>query len=48
VHQFVNTGSEPLRMLTAQNRVFKHIGYDTTVELDDAATPERAKAGAAR
>ena len=48
VHQFVNTGPEPLRMLTAQNRVFKHIGYDTTVELDDVATPERAKAGAAR
>lgn len=36
VHQLVNTGSEPLRVLVAQNRVFKFIGYDNIQYLEDA------------
>jgi quercetin dioxygenase-like cupin family protein len=35
-HQYVNTGSEPLRLLIAQNRLIKHLGYDTVVYLEDA------------
>lgn len=35
VHQFVNTSSdEPLRLLSAQNRAFKLLGYDRTVYLE--------------
>jgi oxalate decarboxylase/phosphoglucose isomerase-like protein (cupin superfamily) len=34
VHQHVNTGREPLRVLVAQNRLFKHLGYDSVVYLD--------------
>ena len=36
VHQFVNTGKEPLRILVAQNRVFKFIGYDNVHYFEDA------------
>lgn len=32
VHQHENTGREPLRLLSAQNRIFKLIGYDTVVD----------------
>ena len=35
-HQYVNTGSEPLRILVAQNRLIKYLGYDTVVYLEDA------------
>ncbi len=31
VHQHVNTGREPLRLLSGQNRLFKLLGYDTVV-----------------
>jgi quercetin dioxygenase-like cupin family protein len=41
VHQLVNTGHEPLRVLIAQNRLFKLIGYDSVVYLDEARGPER-------
>lgn len=34
VHQHVNTGDEPLRMLSAQNRIFKVLGYDAVVYPD--------------
>ena len=40
VHQLVNTGSEPLSVLVAQNRLFKLIGYDSVQYLEDA--PEHA------
>jgi quercetin dioxygenase-like cupin family protein len=34
VHQHVNKGREPLRVLIAQNRLFKLLGYDSVVYLD--------------
>ena len=40
VHQYVNTGDEPLRILVAQNRVIKYLGYDKVEYLEDA--PEYA------
>ena len=42
VHQYVNTGDEPLRILVAQNRLIKYLGYDTVVYYEDA--PEFAGA----
>lgn len=45
VHQYVNTGDEPLRILVAQNRLIKYLGYDTVAYLEDA--PEFAGAGEA-
>jgi len=36
VHQHFNNGDEPLRLLVAQNRLFKHLGYDNVVYLEDA------------
>jgi quercetin dioxygenase-like cupin family protein len=41
VHQHVNTGREPLRVLIAQNRLFKLLGYDSVVYLDRAREPDR-------
>jgi quercetin dioxygenase-like cupin family protein len=35
-HQYVNTGSEPLRLLVVQNRLIKFLGYDKVVYLEDA------------
>jgi oxalate decarboxylase/phosphoglucose isomerase-like protein (cupin superfamily) len=41
VHQLVNSDrSTPLVVLSAQNRVFKHIGYDNVRYFEDA--PEHA------
>jgi quercetin dioxygenase-like cupin family protein len=40
VHQYVNTGDEPLRLLVVQNRLIKYLGYDNVVYLEDA--PEYA------
>jgi quercetin dioxygenase-like cupin family protein len=36
VHQYVNTGDEPLRLIVAQNRLIKFLGYDTVQYLEDA------------
>lgn len=36
VHQHVNDGDEPLVLLSGQNRIFKHIGYDNVVMLEPA------------
>jgi quercetin dioxygenase-like cupin family protein len=36
VHQYVNTGAEPLRILVAQNRLIKYLGYDRVEYLEDA------------
>jgi quercetin dioxygenase-like cupin family protein len=48
VHQHFNASEdEPLRLISAQNRLIKHLGYDAVVHLEDA--PEfagRAVAGA--
>jgi len=38
VHQHVNDGDEPVLFLSAQNRVFKHLGYDNVVFLEDASS----------
>jgi len=45
VHQFVNTGDEPLRILVAHNRLIKFLGYDKVEYLEDA--PEFAGAATA-
>ena len=37
VHQMFNTGREPIVMLSAQNRLFKLLGYDSVVHLEDAS-----------
>jgi quercetin dioxygenase-like cupin family protein len=42
VHQYVNTGDEPLRLLVVQNRLIKYLGYDNVVYYEDA--PEFAGA----
>jgi quercetin dioxygenase-like cupin family protein len=44
VHQYVNTGDEPLRILVAQNRLIKYLGYDSVVYLTDAPEFEHASA----
>jgi quercetin dioxygenase-like cupin family protein len=36
VHQYVNTGDEPLRILVCQNRLIKFLGYDKVEYLEDA------------
>lgn len=36
VHQFVNTGDEPLVLLSSQNRLIKYLGYDKTEVLEPA------------
>jgi uncharacterized RmlC-like cupin family protein len=37
VHQHFNsTGDEPLRILSAQNRLIKYLGYDNVVYLEEA------------
>ncbi|MBI2324047.1 MAG: cupin domain-containing protein [Chloroflexi bacterium] len=48
VHQIVNDGSEPILALVAQNRVFKLIGYDSVVHLEDAPAGGREVVGTAR
>jgi quercetin dioxygenase-like cupin family protein len=49
VHQHFADGDEPLRLLVAQNRLFKQLGYDSVVHLEDARTgkAEKSKAAAA-
>ncbi|HEV8469643.1 MAG TPA: cupin domain-containing protein [Candidatus Limnocylindria bacterium] len=41
VHEYAATGDEALRLLVAQNRLFKLLGYDSVVYLDDAREPDR-------
>lgn len=45
VHQHVNDGDEPLLFLSAQNRLFKTLGYDNVTYLEDA-TPGKGTAAA--
>ena len=47
VHQHVNAGSEPLVLLSAQNRLFKLLGYDSVVYLEDASDGTKPEAVAA-
>jgi oxalate decarboxylase/phosphoglucose isomerase-like protein (cupin superfamily) len=47
VHQYVNTGDEPLKLLVAHNRLIKFLGYDKVEYLEDAPEFEGATAGAA-
>jgi oxalate decarboxylase/phosphoglucose isomerase-like protein (cupin superfamily) len=42
VHQYVNTGDEPLRILVSQNRLIKYLGYDSVVYYEDAPEFEGA------
>jgi quercetin dioxygenase-like cupin family protein len=52
VHQHINTGDEPLVLLSVQNRLFRSLGYDNVAYLEDApeyssaTTRESAHAGA--
>ena len=48
IHQHFNAGNEPLTLLSAQNRLFKLLGYDSVVYLEDAPEHggERRAAGA--
>jgi quercetin dioxygenase-like cupin family protein len=46
VHQYVNTGDEPLRILVAQNRLIKYLGYDSVVYFEEAPEFERSRAEA--
>jgi quercetin dioxygenase-like cupin family protein len=36
VHQHVNDGDEPVRLLSGQNRMFRYLGYDNVVILEPA------------
>jgi quercetin dioxygenase-like cupin family protein len=49
IHQHVNAGKEPLLLLSAQNRLFKLLGYDSVAYLEDAPEHggERRAVGAA-
>jgi quercetin dioxygenase-like cupin family protein len=48
IHQFTNADpGAPLRLLTAQNRLFSLLGYDATVELADVGTGAPVRAGSA-
>jgi oxalate decarboxylase/phosphoglucose isomerase-like protein (cupin superfamily) len=49
IHQHFNTGNEPLMLLSAQNRLFKLLGYDSVVYLENAPEygGERRAVGAA-
>ena len=46
VHRYVNTGDEPLRLLVAQNRLIKYLGYDAVVYYEDAPEFEASRAEA--
>jgi len=48
VHQVVADTGEPLRLVVAQNRLFKLLGYDSVVYLEDASTDATAPASTAR
>jgi len=47
VHQHANDGDEPLLFLSAQNRLFKQLGYDSVVYLEDASAPKQKAAATA-
>ena len=47
VHQHVNDGDVPLLFLSAQNRLFKQLGYDNVVYLEDATAGKQKAAATA-
>jgi len=47
VHQHRNDGDEPLVFLSAQNRLFKQLGYDNVVYLEDASAGTQKAAATA-
>jgi oxalate decarboxylase/phosphoglucose isomerase-like protein (cupin superfamily) len=47
VHQHSSDGDEPLLFLSAQNRLFKQLGYDNVVYLEDASAPKHKAAATA-
>jgi oxalate decarboxylase/phosphoglucose isomerase-like protein (cupin superfamily) len=47
VHQHHNDGDEPLLFISAQNRLFKQLGYDNVVYLQDASTGTQKAAATA-
>jgi quercetin dioxygenase-like cupin family protein len=47
VHQHTNDGDEPLVFLSAQNRLFKALGYDNVVYLEDASAATQQAAATA-
>jgi quercetin dioxygenase-like cupin family protein len=47
VHQHMNDGAEPLVFLSAQNRLFKQLGYDNVVYLEDATAGKQKAAATA-
>ena len=49
IHQHFNTDAhEPLIFLSAQNRLFKLLGYDSLVYLEDAPAPDAEPVAAGR
>ena len=48
MHQHVNDGDEPLLFISAQNRLFKQLGYDSVVYLEDASAGSKKQKAAAR
>ena len=48
VHQLVAASGGPVRLLVAQSRLFKLLGYDSVVYLEDASADAAAPASAAR
>ena len=47
VHRHVNDGDVPLLFLSAQNRLFKQLGYDSVVYLEDAVAGKQKAAATA-
>jgi len=47
VHQHVNDGDEPLLFISAQNRLFKQLGYDNVAYLEDAVAGKQKAAATA-
>jgi quercetin dioxygenase-like cupin family protein len=47
VHQHVNDAEEPLMLLSAQNRLFRYLGYDNVAYLEHAPEFDARTAGAA-
>jgi quercetin dioxygenase-like cupin family protein len=43
VHRYFASGDKPLRLLVGQNRLFKLLGYDSVVYLEDARESDRAE-----
>lgn len=47
VRQHVNDGTEPLLFLSAQNRLFKQLGYDNVAYLEKVSAGKQKAAAAA-